>query len=269
MTDLPNQQAFSNHPPLNDADLDLLSAYLDDALSPAELATLHQRLQQEPELHAALHELQFMQQMLQALPTVPTPRSFTLDPETVAVRSIPLTVSPARWKSNLMLRLGGALTGLVVVLLMVGSMVTLLGRQPQVAQVSAPSESASGVGATDSAREADASSYSELDELGGVAGSTGLTGDGQSLPPSPGVFVTIETDEAEPAPANSPAPQAVPTTFGDLAASDTSSPSTNTADVQPLAVAPAPVPALWLPLGLVVILIVVGGAVLWWVRRRE
>ncbi len=269
MTDLPNQQAFSNQPPLNDADLDLLSAYLDDALSPAELATLHQRLQQEPELHAALHELQFMQQMLQALPTVPTPRSFTLDPETVTARSIPLTASPARWGSNLMLRLGGALTGLVVVLLMVGSMVTLLGGQPQVAQVGAPSESASGVGATDSAREADVSSYSELDELGGVAGSADLTGDEQSLPLLPGVSATIDTDEAELAPASSPAPQAVPTTFGDLAASDTSSPSTNTADVQPLAVAPAPMPVLWLPLGLVLMLIVVGGAVLWWVRRRE
>lgn len=92
MTDLPDNQSS-----LSDADLDLLSAYLDDALSPAELVTLHQRLQQEPELHATLHELQFMQQMLQALPTVPTPRSFTLDPETVTPRSVPLIANPARW----------------------------------------------------------------------------------------------------------------------------------------------------------------------------
>lgn len=262
MTDLPDNQSS-----LSDADLDLLSAYLDDALSPAELVTLHQRLQQEPELHATLHELQFMQQMLQALPTVPTPRSFTLDPETVTPRSVPLIANPARWGGNLMLRLGGALTGLVVVLLMVGSMVTLLDGQPQVAQISAPLESASGVGATASTREA--AGYGELDDLGGVAGSADLTGDEQSLPLLPGVSATIDTDDAEPAPASSLAPQAVPTTFGDLAASDTSSPSTNTADVQPLAVAPAPMPALWLPLGLVLMLIGVGGVVLWWVRRRQ
>ena len=59
-------------------DLDRLSAYLDNQLSPAEKAGLEARLAGEPGLRSALTDLRVTVRLLRALPTVKPPRSFTL-----------------------------------------------------------------------------------------------------------------------------------------------------------------------------------------------
>ncbi|PJF25360.1 MAG: hypothetical protein CUN53_13190 [Phototrophicales bacterium] len=64
--------------PIDDRDLDRLSAYLDDALSPAERAAFERRLQSEAELQAALDDFRAMRALLRALPTLRAPRSFAL-----------------------------------------------------------------------------------------------------------------------------------------------------------------------------------------------
>jgi anti-sigma factor RsiW len=72
---------------INDRDLDLLSAYLDGALSDADRAALEARLQADAELRAALEELRTTVALIKGLPTLRAPRSFTLTPEMVGERS--------------------------------------------------------------------------------------------------------------------------------------------------------------------------------------
>ena len=93
-----------SNPQLNDSDLELLSAYLDDQLAPDERSMLEERLRHEPALRAALDELRATVGALRELEPVPPPRSFTLDPATVARRP-PLF----RWLS-----LGPALVAVVL-----------------------------------------------------------------------------------------------------------------------------------------------------------
>ena len=64
-------------------DFDLLSAYLDDQLVPAEKAALEARLAAEPELRATLRDLRLTVKALRALPPVTPPRSFLLTPAMV------------------------------------------------------------------------------------------------------------------------------------------------------------------------------------------
>ncbi|HMO59781.1 MAG TPA: zf-HC2 domain-containing protein, partial [Roseiflexaceae bacterium] len=67
-------------PQLNDDDIELLSAYIDNELSAADRARLEVRLQAEPLLRTTLAELQTTVTALQSLETLGPPRSFTLDP---------------------------------------------------------------------------------------------------------------------------------------------------------------------------------------------
>src|SRR5689334_1171331 len=71
-------------PQLNESDLELLSAYIDQQLSAAERAALERRLESEPALRLALDELRTTVGMLRELPPARPPRSFALDPATVA-----------------------------------------------------------------------------------------------------------------------------------------------------------------------------------------
>lgn len=64
---------------LNDHDRELLSSYIDDALTIGEREALEKRLAREPDLRVELDELRVLVQALRALPTVPPPRSFTID----------------------------------------------------------------------------------------------------------------------------------------------------------------------------------------------
>ncbi|MCA0458634.1 MAG: hypothetical protein LCI00_32055 [Chloroflexi bacterium] len=64
---------------LTDLDYDLLSAYIDGALTDSERADLESRLQAEPELRSELEELQATVTLLNNLPPRKAPRDFTLD----------------------------------------------------------------------------------------------------------------------------------------------------------------------------------------------
>ncbi|WP_054537242.1 anti-sigma factor family protein [Herpetosiphon geysericola] len=66
--------------PISEQHQELLSAALDGQLSAAEQAQLDQQLEHDPSLAAEFAELRSMQALLQDLPPVRPPRSFTLDP---------------------------------------------------------------------------------------------------------------------------------------------------------------------------------------------
>lgn len=95
---------------LSDSDLELLSAYIDDALSVAERVNLERRLAADPRLRAELEELQATTRLLRRLAPVRPPRSFTLDPAT-APRPAPA------FRFNRFMQLGSGLAGLALVVL--------------------------------------------------------------------------------------------------------------------------------------------------------
>lgn len=64
-------------------DFELISAYIDGALSPRELASFTERLGNEPELGSALKSLQRTRAVLRAAPRRHTLRSFALQPQMV------------------------------------------------------------------------------------------------------------------------------------------------------------------------------------------
>lgn len=68
-------------------DLENLSAYLDNQLSPHQRAVLEARLRSEPELTSELDSLQKTRQMLRSLPRLHAPRNFTLAAQTYQKRS--------------------------------------------------------------------------------------------------------------------------------------------------------------------------------------
>lgn len=74
---------FSNRPQPNEADQELLSAYIDNELTASERLTFERRLQNEPGLSEEIEELRSLKMMLHDLPDVAPPRSFTLDPSMV------------------------------------------------------------------------------------------------------------------------------------------------------------------------------------------
>jgi anti-sigma factor RsiW len=74
---------------LSTRDLELLSAYIDGELSARGIARLLPRLDREPGLKQALDEMKAVVQQLGSLPEAPLPRSFTLTPDVVRIRSRP------------------------------------------------------------------------------------------------------------------------------------------------------------------------------------
>jgi hypothetical protein len=74
---------------LSTRDLELLSAYIDGELSARGLARLLPRLDREPGLKQALEDMKAVVQQLGSLPEAPLPRSFTLTPDVVGIRSRP------------------------------------------------------------------------------------------------------------------------------------------------------------------------------------
>jgi hypothetical protein len=93
-----------------EADLELLSAYLDNQLSIAERVGLEQRLRAEPLLRTELEELRATADLLRNLEPVQPPRSFTLDPATAPRR---VRFVPFAW----VMQLGSGLAGMALVLL--------------------------------------------------------------------------------------------------------------------------------------------------------
>ena len=68
-------------------DLELLSAYLDNQLSPKDRAQIESRLKTDSKFQRTLAELRAIKTQLRALPMVKPPRSFTLKPENIRSRS--------------------------------------------------------------------------------------------------------------------------------------------------------------------------------------
>src|SRR5664279_2874735 len=68
---------------LNENDLELLSAYLDGALSESERAALEARLQTDAELRRELARLRATVDLIKTLPPLTTPRPLTLTPRMV------------------------------------------------------------------------------------------------------------------------------------------------------------------------------------------
>jgi anti-sigma factor RsiW len=108
MTHLPPQPNSNT-----DDDILLLSAYIDDALTADERATLEQRLSADPALRDELESLRTTASLLHDLPSVAPPRSFTLDPEQVQPRRSFLA-SPIFTGSMGLLRFGGVAAALVL-----------------------------------------------------------------------------------------------------------------------------------------------------------
>ncbi len=73
---------------LSENDLELLSAYLDGALSESERAALEARLQAEPELQRELARLRATVDLVGTLPTLTPPRPLTLTPRMVRRPSV-------------------------------------------------------------------------------------------------------------------------------------------------------------------------------------
>lgn len=78
LTKIPTM-ALSHRSP-SEHDLDLLSAYLDGALSDREREALERRLHDDPALQVALADLRQSVALLRSLPRLKAPRSFALDP---------------------------------------------------------------------------------------------------------------------------------------------------------------------------------------------
>src|SRR6266581_1568252 len=79
---------INSDPQLNDADLELLSAYLDRRLGAGERATLERRLSQEPVLRGVLDELRATVALLNDLEPLKQPRSFTIAAPATAPRRV-------------------------------------------------------------------------------------------------------------------------------------------------------------------------------------
>lgn len=67
-------------PALSPADLELLSAYLDDELTPAERAALERRLREEADLRAELEALRQVVALTRQITPLRAPRDYRLDP---------------------------------------------------------------------------------------------------------------------------------------------------------------------------------------------
>jgi len=110
----------SPNPQLNDADLELLSAYIDSQLTSAARAACEERLRHEPALRVALDELRATIVLLHELEPAKPPRSFALDPQAYAPRRMPLFAR---------LNLGSALTAVALAFIFLAVFV-VRGLQP-------------------------------------------------------------------------------------------------------------------------------------------
>lgn len=116
---------------LKSADLELLSAYLDDALLPEERAAVEQRLLAEPALRAELEALRAVVDQVRALPELTAPRDFRLDPAVYGQKQPVRPVSAPRRAvvSRAYFRWGSGLSALAAAITLVIGVLGLLGPQ--------------------------------------------------------------------------------------------------------------------------------------------
>ncbi len=174
-------------------DDEVLSAYLDGALSPQERARLEARLADDPALRHTLAELRALRAALRDLPPPRLPRSFTLAPETVQPRR--------RWTAW---HWATALTALLLALVVLadwgsGRMVKMAAAPPEMAP--APQQKAALAGPTPSV-EALAPATGEEQALGMAAAESQAT---TSEAPQ-GTETTLNTPTPTPGPVGGPPP---------------------------------------------------------------
>lgn len=131
---------------------ELLSAYIDGALTPGERARLEARLAAEPALRERLDALQETVMLLRQLPQVPAPRNFILTPAMVRPAQPSPARQPLRWLAPA-LSMATAASALLLVIVLATSLLgvreaaptaAMLGPQggaAQVAEMPAPEES--------------------------------------------------------------------------------------------------------------------------------
>ncbi len=243
-------------PQLNEHDLDLLSAYLDDQLSADERRAVERRLGDEAELRQAYEELRATVQALRDLEPLRPPRSFTLDPAKVAAQRPPaVRLGWRRW-----LQVAGVFAGVLIaaigVLNVLGSMgagAPATAEQPtaEVMMAVAPTEAP---GLRESVPAAEAATPPIGD---GVAAPSALDNGSDAVSPQ-----TLATPEMAALPDVAPQPTVAPPAISSPGTADLAQPTP--------AVAPA-TPAggsnVILLIVIVAVAVLAGGVWLW--RRRS
>jgi hypothetical protein len=115
-------------PVLTPADLELLSAYLDNELTPAERIALERRLAQDADLRAALDDLRGVTRAIRGLPTLRAPRDFRLDPAVFGRQDVsPARPAPRRRIPRRGYQWASGISALAAMLVFVLGVLTLLG----------------------------------------------------------------------------------------------------------------------------------------------
>lgn len=154
-------------------DTELLSAYIDDALTDTERADLKARLQQEPALQRELDELRVVVQALRDLPPVKAPRSFTLTPQMVAPPPAPKAATFLAFPTSAMFSALSAAAATVLILF--GVLVLFLqsgapqmaATQPEAAMQAPPTLIAQSVSSTASSTPTPAPTQTALPQADG------------------------------------------------------------------------------------------------------
>jgi anti-sigma factor RsiW len=105
---------------------EMITAYLDSALSPADQRRFEQLLVGDPVLRASVDQQRLIKQQLRQLPRVPAPRNFTLDPALYG-RSRPQTSA----RLYPYARFATAMAGILLVVLLATDLVLLSSRSSQ------------------------------------------------------------------------------------------------------------------------------------------
>lgn len=213
--------------PISDIQREQLSAYVDGALPDRERLAVEQQLQADSALAAELRELQTTVAMLRDMPPVRAPRSFTLDPATVAPRRS-WAFGWQRWATVL---------GMLVLMATVGLNLALGERTLTTAATSAPAANRSDLSEpmADSAAAATAAPAAAAEAPPPAAPTEALAAGAAA--PAAAATTAPAADLAQPVPATGSAkllattvPYPVPLTAGGAAqANGTAAPTMDTA----------------------------------------
>jgi anti-sigma factor RsiW len=153
-------------PQLSDRDYEQISAYLDGGLKPKVRAHVEARLQSDAAFQVALQEMQQTRLLLRSLPSMHSPRSFTLTPTMVGK---PVTRSGLYPRSYYTLRLSAVLSSVLLVVVLIGDFLTS-GLRPAMMPTMAPVPVQAELTALPAATQAMVEALKEIppSEVGGV-----------------------------------------------------------------------------------------------------
>lgn len=259
-------------------DTELLSAYLDDALSPRTRRALEARLQHEPALARQLDEMRRTQMLLRSLPKAKSPRNYTLTPQqAAAIRQLPGRTPMV----DLWLRTATAVVAVMLVAVLIGQNfatdVALPATQAPMFEAAPVFEAAPELG-SGSAEDRVAAADVAGDAAEEPAGVVMLTEETESE----GIAITMATEiapdaadgaaELVPAPTDDGNPLITEEPSTKLAETPTALPTPTTPDPAPVSPPqPATVPGVpWVTLSLSLLLAGLLGVTVWrwWQNRR-